>query len=204
MLKPSRIRFTKLSNSRKNFTSMYLSMESQRISEEEYVKAIKEEIYKVVQLHKELHIDVLVHGKPEIALANKDEVEDLKKAGIIVIQIDEAALREGLPLRKAKHAFYLYWVVHSFRIINVGVSDTTQWYRYSGHRMKNKIMKTYNNNNNNNRYGFLPFPFSSLEELENDVVALLKRIRKFSATQDIRARAVVRIFNRIINLCMNE
>ncbi|KAJ0080188.1 hypothetical protein Patl1_22817 [Pistacia atlantica] len=43
----------------------------------------------------------------QIALAMKDEVEDLEKAGINVIQIDEAALREGLPLRKSEHAFYL-------------------------------------------------------------------------------------------------
>lgn len=62
----------------------------------------------------------------QIALAIKDEVEDLEKAGINVIQIDEAALREGLPLRKAEHAFYLDWAVHSFRITNVGVQDTTQ------------------------------------------------------------------------------
>ncbi|CAA2934900.1 5-methyltetrahydropteroyltriglutamate--homocysteine methyltransferase-like [Olea europaea subsp. europaea] len=61
-----------------------------------------------------------------IALAIKDEVEDLEKAGITVIQIDEAALREGLPLRKSEHAFYLDWAVHSFRITNVGVQDTTQ------------------------------------------------------------------------------
>lgn len=53
-------------------------------------------------------------------------MEDLEKAGINVIQIDEAALREGLPLRKAEHAFYLDWAVHSFRITNVGVQDTTQ------------------------------------------------------------------------------
>ncbi|XP_031258501.1 5-methyltetrahydropteroyltriglutamate--homocysteine methyltransferase 1 [Pistacia vera] len=62
----------------------------------------------------------------QIALAMKDEVEDLEKAGINVIQIDEAALREGLPLRKSEHAFYLEWAVHSFRITNVGVQDTTQ------------------------------------------------------------------------------
>ncbi|KVH90531.1 Cobalamin-independent methionine synthase [Cynara cardunculus var. scolymus] len=189
---------------------------AKKISEEEYVKAIKEEIFKVVQLQEELDIDVLVHGEPErndmveyfgeqlsgfaftangwvqsygsrcvkppiiygdvsrpkamtvfwstmaqemtkrpmkgmltgpvtilnwsfvrndqprfetcyqIALAIKDEVEDLEKAGITVIQIDEAALREGLPLRKAEHAFYLDWAVHSFRITNVGVLDTTQ------------------------------------------------------------------------------
>ena len=62
----------------------------------------------------------------QIALAIKDEVEDLEKAGINVIQIDEAALREGLPLRKSEQAHYLDWAVHSFRITNVGVQDTTQ------------------------------------------------------------------------------
>ncbi|GER45758.1 5-methyltetrahydropteroyltriglutamate--homocysteine methyltransferase [Striga asiatica] len=189
---------------------------AKKISEEDYIKAIKEEINKVVKLQEELDIDVLVHGEPErndmveyfgeqlsgfaftangwvqsygsrcvkppiiygdvsrpkpmtvfwstaaqsmtkrpmkgmltgpvtilnwsfvrndqprfetcyqIALAIKDEVEDLEKAGITVIQIDEAALREGLPLRKSEHAFYLDWAVHSFRITNVGVEDTTQ------------------------------------------------------------------------------
>ncbi|XP_007030023.2 PREDICTED: 5-methyltetrahydropteroyltriglutamate--homocysteine methyltransferase [Theobroma cacao] len=189
---------------------------AKKISEDDYVKAIKEEIKKVVDLQEELDIDVLVHGEPErndmveyfgeqlsgfaftvngwvqsygsrcvkppiiygdvsrpnpmtvfwsstaqsmtarpmkgmltgpvtilnwsfvrndqprfetcyqIALAIKDEVEDLEKAGINVIQIDEAALREGLPLRKSEHAFYLKWAVHSFRITNCGVQDTTQ------------------------------------------------------------------------------
>ncbi|KAH1203255.1 5-methyltetrahydropteroyltriglutamate--homocysteine methyltransferase [Glycine max] len=187
-----------------------------KISEEEYVSSIKEEIRKVVELQENLDIDVLVHGEPErndmveyfgeqlsgfaftvngwvqsygsrcvkppiiygdvsrpkpmtvfwsstaqsmtkrpmkgmltgpvtilnwsfvrndhprsettyqIALAIKDEVEDLEKAGITVIQIDEAALREGLPLRKSEQANYLDWVVHAFRITNVGVQDTTQ------------------------------------------------------------------------------
>ncbi|XXG42586.1 hypothetical protein AAC387_Pa01g2827 [Persea americana] len=187
-----------------------------KISEEEYVKAIKEEISSVVKLQEELDIDVLVHGEPErndmveyfgeqlqgfaftvngwvqsygsrcvkppiiygdvsrpkamtvfwsamaqsmtsrpmkgmltgpvtilnwsfvrndqprfetcyqIALAIKDEVEDLEAAGIQVIQIDEAALREGLPLRKSEQSFYLEWAVHSFRITNCGVQDTTQ------------------------------------------------------------------------------
>lgn len=187
-----------------------------KISEEDYVKYITEEISKVVKLQEELDIDVLVHGEPErndmveyfgeqlsgfaftangwvqsygsrcvkppiiygdvsrpkpmtvfwssraqsmskrpmkgmltgpvtilnwsfvrddqaryetcyqIALAIKDEVEDLEKAGINVIQIDEAALREGLPLRKSEEAFYLNWAVHSFRITNCGVQDTTQ------------------------------------------------------------------------------
>lgn len=67
----------------------------------------------------------------QIALAIKDEVEDLEKAGITVIQIDEAALREGLPLRKSEENFYLNWAVHSFRITNCGVQDTTQVLSYS-------------------------------------------------------------------------
>ncbi|GJW53565.1 hypothetical protein Tco_0097650 [Tanacetum coccineum] len=46
-------------------------------------------------------------------------------------------------------------------------------------------------------YGFLPFSFSSLGELETDAVTLLKRIRKFSMAQDIGARTAVHIFNRI-------
>ncbi|XP_056171238.1 5-methyltetrahydropteroyltriglutamate--homocysteine methyltransferase-like isoform X2 [Syzygium oleosum] len=190
--------------------------EDKKISEEQYVKAIKDEINKVVKLQEELDIDVLVHGEPErndiveyfgeqlsgfaftvngwvqsygnhcvkppiiygdvnrprpmtvfwsttaqsmttrpmkgmltgpvtilnrsfvrndqprfetcyqIALAIKDEVEDLEKAGINVIQIDEAALREGLPLRKSEQSLYLDWAVHSFRITNCGVRDTTQ------------------------------------------------------------------------------
>lgn len=189
---------------------------AKKISEDDYVKSIKEEINNVVKLQEELDIDVLVHGEPErndmveyfgeqlsgfaftvngwvqsygsrcvkppiiygdvsrpkamtvfwssmaqsmtkqpmkgmltgpvtilnwsfvrndqprfetcyqIALAIKDEVEDLEKAGITVIQIDEAALREGLPLRKSEQDFYLKWAVHSFRITNCGVQDTTQ------------------------------------------------------------------------------
>ncbi|XP_008778953.1 5-methyltetrahydropteroyltriglutamate--homocysteine methyltransferase 1 [Phoenix dactylifera] len=187
-----------------------------KISGEDYVKTIREEINKVVKLQEELDIDVLVHGEPErndmveyfgeqlsgfaftvngwvqsygsrcvkppiiygdvsrpkpmtvfwstmaqsmtarpmkgmltgpvtilnwsfvrndqpryetcyqIALAIKKEVEDLEASGIQVIQIDEAALREGLPLRKSEQAFYLDWAVHSFRITNCGVKDTTQ------------------------------------------------------------------------------
>ncbi|KAK8705391.1 hypothetical protein V6N13_048994 [Hibiscus sabdariffa] len=46
----------------------------------------------------------------QIALAIKEEVEDLERAGISVIQIDEAAIREGLPLRKSKQPFYLEWI----------------------------------------------------------------------------------------------
>jgi 5-methyltetrahydropteroyltriglutamate--homocysteine methyltransferase len=205
---------------------------AKKISEEEYTKAIKEEISKVVKLQEELDIDVLVHGEPErndmveyfgeqlsgfaftangwvqsygsrcvkppiiygdvsrpnpmtvywssvaqsmtsrpmkgmltgpvtilnwsfvrndqprfetcyqIALAIKKEVEDLEAGGIQVIQIDEAALREGLPLRKSEHEFYLDWAVHSFRITNCGVKDTTQIHTHMCYSNFNDIIQS--------------------------------------------------------------
>ncbi|XP_052175520.1 5-methyltetrahydropteroyltriglutamate--homocysteine methyltransferase-like [Diospyros lotus] len=189
---------------------------AKKISEEDYVKAIKEEISKVVKIQEELDIDVLVHGGPErndmveyfgeqlsgfaftvngwvqsygslsvkppivygdvsrpnpmtvfwssaaqsmtarpmkgmlagpvtilnwsfvrndqprfttcyqIALAIKDEVEDLEKAGIHVVQIDDPGLWQGLPFRKLEQIVYLHWAVDSFGITNCGVKDTTQ------------------------------------------------------------------------------
>jgi 5-methyltetrahydropteroyltriglutamate--homocysteine methyltransferase len=62
----------------------------------------------------------------QIALAIRDEVIDLEKAGATMIQIDEAALREGLPLRKSEWKAYLDWAVDSFRISSSGVADETQ------------------------------------------------------------------------------
>jgi 5-methyltetrahydropteroyltriglutamate--homocysteine methyltransferase len=62
----------------------------------------------------------------QIALAIRDEVTDLEKAGAAMIQIDEAALREGLPLRKADWKIYLDWAVESFRLCSTGVADGTQ------------------------------------------------------------------------------
>ncbi len=62
----------------------------------------------------------------QIALAIRDEVVDLEKAGIRIIQIDEAALREGLPIRKAQWAQYLKWAVDAFRVTASGVEDRTQ------------------------------------------------------------------------------
>ncbi|KAF8007470.1 hypothetical protein BT93_K1475 [Corymbia citriodora subsp. variegata] len=205
---------------------------AKKISKEEYVKVIKEEINKNVKLQEDLEIDVLVHGeferndmieyfgeqlsgfaftmngwvqsygshcvKPpiiygdvsrpqpmtvfwstmaqsmttrpmkgmltgpvtilncsfvrndqprsetcyQIALAIKDEVEDLEKAGITVIQIDEAALREGLPLRKSEQSFYLDWAVHSFRITNCGVQDTTQIHTHVCYSHFNDIIRS--------------------------------------------------------------
>ncbi|GAB3253847.1 5-methyltetrahydropteroyltriglutamate--homocysteine S-methyltransferase [Chitinimonas naiadis] len=62
----------------------------------------------------------------QLALAIREEVLDLEKAGVRVIQIDEAALREGLPLRKSEWQAYLDWAVESFRITANGVEDETQ------------------------------------------------------------------------------
>ncbi|WP_295998448.1 5-methyltetrahydropteroyltriglutamate--homocysteine S-methyltransferase [Rugamonas sp.] len=62
----------------------------------------------------------------QLALAIRAEVLDLERAGVRVIQIDEAALREGLPLRKAQWKEYLDWAVESFRISANGVQDQTQ------------------------------------------------------------------------------
>ena len=62
----------------------------------------------------------------QLALAIREEVLDLEKAGVRVIQIDEAALREGLPLRRSQWNDYLQWAVESFRISANGVQDETQ------------------------------------------------------------------------------
>lgn len=62
----------------------------------------------------------------QIALAIRDEVLDLEKANISIIQIDEPALREGLPLRKKDWKFYLDWAVNAFRLSYAGVKDETQ------------------------------------------------------------------------------
>ena len=62
----------------------------------------------------------------QLALAIRDEVLDLESAGIRVIQIDEPALREGLPLRRADWAGYLQWAVDAFRLATAGVRNGTQ------------------------------------------------------------------------------
>ena len=62
----------------------------------------------------------------QIALALRDEVIDLEVAGLGVIQIDEPALREGLPLRRADWPEYLTWAVNAFRLSAAGVRDETQ------------------------------------------------------------------------------
>ena len=77
----------------------------------------------------------------QIALAIRDEVVDLEKAGIKIIQIDEAALREGLPLRKKNWKDYLKWAVDSFRISASGVEDTTQIHTHMCYSEFNDIIE---------------------------------------------------------------
>jgi 5-methyltetrahydropteroyltriglutamate--homocysteine methyltransferase len=62
----------------------------------------------------------------QIALAIRDEVKDLEAVGIRIIQIDEPAIREGLPLRRADWPVYLAWSVDAFRLAASGVEDATQ------------------------------------------------------------------------------
>jgi 5-methyltetrahydropteroyltriglutamate--homocysteine methyltransferase len=77
----------------------------------------------------------------QLALAIRDEVLDLEKAGVRVIQIDEAALREGLPLRKAQWQEYLAWAVESFRITANGVRDETQIHTHMCYSEFNDIIE---------------------------------------------------------------
>lgn len=77
----------------------------------------------------------------QIALAIRDEVVDLEKAGIKIIQIDEPAIREGLPLRKEEWATYLDWAVKAFRISASGVKDDTQIHTHMCYSEFNDIIQ---------------------------------------------------------------
>lgn len=77
----------------------------------------------------------------QIALAVRDEVMDLEAAGIAMIQIDEAALREGLPLRKSEWAEYLEWAVECFRLTSSGVRDETQIHTHMCYSEFNDIIQ---------------------------------------------------------------
>jgi 5-methyltetrahydropteroyltriglutamate--homocysteine methyltransferase len=77
----------------------------------------------------------------QIALALRDEVHDLEAAGIGIVQVDEPALREGLPLRKRDQADYLAWAVESFRIAVGGVSDATQIHTHMCYSEFNDIIE---------------------------------------------------------------
>lgn len=76
----------------------------------------------------------------QIALALNDEVLDLEKAGIKVIQIDEPAIREGLPLKRADWDAYLNWAGESFRLSSAGCEDSTQIHTHMCYSEFNDIL----------------------------------------------------------------
>ncbi|GAB6033800.1 5-methyltetrahydropteroyltriglutamate--homocysteine S-methyltransferase [Galenea microaerophila] len=77
----------------------------------------------------------------QIALALLDEVQDLEAAGITVIQIDEPALREGLPLKKSQWREYLDWAVNTFRLCTSSVQDSTQIHTHMCYSEFNDIIE---------------------------------------------------------------
>ncbi|MEA4918283.1 5-methyltetrahydropteroyltriglutamate--homocysteine S-methyltransferase [Proteiniphilum sp.] len=77
----------------------------------------------------------------QIALAIRDEVRDLEQAGIRVIQIDEPAIREGLPIRKNDWKDYLDWAVKAFCIASTGVEDKTQIHTHMCYSEFNDIIE---------------------------------------------------------------
>lgn len=89
----------------------------------------------------------------QLALALRDEVIDLEKAGIYAIQVDEPAIREGLPLRKEDWQNYLTWAVDSFRLATAGVEDSTQTHSHFCYSDFNDI-------------------FPSIQRLDADVISI--------------------------------
>lgn len=78
----------------------------------------------------------------QLALALRDEVLDLEAAGIKIIQIDEAAFREGLPLRHAEWQHYLDWATESFRLCASGVRDETQIHTHMCYSEFNDVIES--------------------------------------------------------------
>ena len=76
----------------------------------------------------------------QLALAIRDEVADLERAGIGIIQIDEPAFREGLPLKKADWNGYFQWAVEAFRVASSGVKDDTQIHTHMCYSEFNDIL----------------------------------------------------------------
>ena len=82
----------------------------------------------------------------QIALAIRDEVLDLERGGIKIIQVDEAALREKLPLRKsAWHSEYLDWAIPAFRLVHSGVKPETQIHTHMCYSEFSDIVKDIDN-----------------------------------------------------------
>ncbi|MET0125909.1 MAG: 5-methyltetrahydropteroyltriglutamate--homocysteine S-methyltransferase [Pseudomonas caspiana] len=78
----------------------------------------------------------------QLALAIRDEVVDLEAAGIKIVQIDEAAFREGLPLRRAQWQEYLDWAVEAFRLCASGVQDETQIHTHMCYSEFNDVIES--------------------------------------------------------------
>jgi 5-methyltetrahydropteroyltriglutamate--homocysteine methyltransferase len=78
----------------------------------------------------------------QIALAISDEIDDLQNAGIKVIQVDEAAFKEGYPLKKADAAVYERWAVDSFKISTAVARDETQIHTHMCYSDFNDIIHT--------------------------------------------------------------
>jgi 5-methyltetrahydropteroyltriglutamate--homocysteine methyltransferase len=76
----------------------------------------------------------------QLALAIRDEVNDLEQAGIKVIQIDEAALSEGMPVKKRDRDVYLKWAVDGFKLTTSGVADSTQIHTHMCYSEFNEII----------------------------------------------------------------
>jgi 5-methyltetrahydropteroyltriglutamate--homocysteine methyltransferase len=76
----------------------------------------------------------------QLALAIREEVQDLEKAGIRVIQIDEPAFREGLPIKRRDWAAYLEWAVRAFKLASAGVRDETQIHTHMCYSEFNDIL----------------------------------------------------------------
>src|SRR5437867_7467255 len=76
----------------------------------------------------------------QIALALREEVLEIERAGIAIIQIDEPALREGLPLKKRDWAGYLDWAVRAFKLVSSGVADETQIHTHMCYAEFNDIL----------------------------------------------------------------
>ncbi|GJQ52482.1 MAG: 5-methyltetrahydropteroyltriglutamate--homocysteine methyltransferase [Anaerolineaceae bacterium] len=77
----------------------------------------------------------------QLALAIRDEVLDLERAGIHIIQIDEPAFREGLPLRRADQNYYLAWAIECFRLASSGAQDETQIHTHMCYAEFDNIME---------------------------------------------------------------
>jgi len=89
----------------------------------------------------------------QIALALRDEIHDLEQSGIAIIQVDEPALREGLPLRQRERAGYLRWAVDCFLLATSGVRDDTQIHTHMCYSEFNDII-------------------SAIAELDADVISI--------------------------------